>query len=262
MRIRRRTLLEFAPLAWAQPARATEVPATYPFQSPEIVKEMVTVSHGNLPRVKQLVQAQPTLAKASWDWGFGDWETALGAASHVGNRAIAELLLENGAPPTLFSATMLGQLDVVKAMIAANPGAQRVAGPHSISLLLHAKAGGDRAKAVYEYLDQLGDAGSLPLKPLTDEAISSIVGDYTFGPGANDRIEITSAKGQVQFRKAGADARRLFHLGDLTFHPAGASAVRIRFDGRGALTIHDPGLILTAKRFSHIETVPLTVYPD
>ena len=57
-----------------------------------------------------------------------------------GNRPIAELLLENGAEPTLFSAAMLGQLDVVKAMIAAQPGVQRTRGPHSISLLAHARA--------------------------------------------------------------------------------------------------------------------------
>ena len=94
--------------------------------------------------MKELVQQQPALAKASWDWGYGDYETALGAASHVGQRAIAELLLENGAPPTLYSATMLGQLDVVKAFIAATPGAQRMRGPHSLSLMVHAKAGGPR----------------------------------------------------------------------------------------------------------------------
>jgi hypothetical protein len=34
---------------------------------------------------------------------------------------------------------MLGQLDVVKALIQAQPGAQRIPGPHSISLLAHAK---------------------------------------------------------------------------------------------------------------------------
>jgi len=60
--------------------------------------------------------------KAVWDWGFGDWESALGAASHVGNREIAEYLIAHGARPSLFSATMLGHLDVVKAFIAAQPG--------------------------------------------------------------------------------------------------------------------------------------------
>jgi hypothetical protein len=109
---------------------------------------MVTVAHGNIERVRELVEAQPTLAKAAWDWGFGDWETALGAASHTGGREIAEYLIAKGARPSVFSAAMLGQLDVVKAFVAAQPGVQRILGPHSIPLLAHAKAGGAAAEEV------------------------------------------------------------------------------------------------------------------
>ena len=54
---------------------ATTGPAdTFPTQDPELVREMVSVAHGNVRRVKELVDRQQTLAKASWDWGFGDWE--------------------------------------------------------------------------------------------------------------------------------------------------------------------------------------------
>src|SRR5262249_48111726 len=108
---------------------------TFPSQPRELVREMVTVSHFDLNRVKELVEARPSLARAAWDWGFGDWESALGAASHVGNRPIAEYLIAKGARPSLFSAAMFGQLDVVKAFVAAHPGVQRTRGPHSISLL-------------------------------------------------------------------------------------------------------------------------------
>src|SRR5258708_23280902 len=66
---------------------------TFPSQPPELVREMVTVAHFDLKRVKELVEARPALASAGWDWGFGDWETPLGAASHMGNRPIAEYLL-------------------------------------------------------------------------------------------------------------------------------------------------------------------------
>src|SRR5215467_7419110 len=95
---------------------------SFPTQDQDLVKEMVTVAHGNVARVKELVGRHQTLAKAAYDWGYGDWESALGAASHVGNREIAEFLIANGARPTIFSAAMLGQLDVVKAFIAAAPG--------------------------------------------------------------------------------------------------------------------------------------------
>src|SRR5499426_2651794 len=160
------------------PARAaTPDPAdTFPTQDPALVKEMVTVAHGNVKRVKELVDRQQTLAKATWDWGFGDWESALGAASHTGNRAIAEYLLANGAHPTIFSATMLGQVDVVKSFVAAQPGIQRTLGPHSISLLAHAKAGGDTARPVFQYLQSLGDAGGSPEAPLSDQELAAILG--------------------------------------------------------------------------------------
>src|SRR5262245_987047 len=102
------------------------VPDTVPQTAPARVREAVVAAHGNVKRIRELVGAHPALARAAYDWGFGDWEDCLGAASHVGNREIAEFLIDKGARPTLFSATMLGQLDAVKAFIAAQPGAQRI----------------------------------------------------------------------------------------------------------------------------------------
>ena len=55
----------------------------YPSIYDSVVLEMVSVSHFNLNRVKELVSKRPELARATWDWAFGDWETALGAASHI-----------------------------------------------------------------------------------------------------------------------------------------------------------------------------------
>src|SRR5437870_5836992 len=148
-----------APKLVGSVAAAPSEPAdTFPTQDSALVREMVAVAHGNVKRVKELVDRQQTLAKASWDWGFGDWESALGAASHVGNREIAEYLLANGARPSIFSAAMLGQLDVVQAFVDASPGVQRIHGPHGITLLAHARAGGDKAKPVLAYLEKLGDA--------------------------------------------------------------------------------------------------------
>ena len=60
------------------------------------------MSHNDIKRVRELVERQPALARASLDWGFGDWETAIDAASHVGRRDIAEFLIANGARPTIF----------------------------------------------------------------------------------------------------------------------------------------------------------------
>jgi len=230
----------------------TGVNALFPTQPAELVEEMVVVAHGNVSRVKELVGRQPTLAKATWDWGFGDWETALGAASYVGNHEIAELLLSNGAHPTIFSAAMLGHLDVVKAFVAASPGIQRTRGPHSISLMRHAMAGGPRAQSVVEYLKSIDGADDRPAEQsLTDGEIAKLTGVYTFGVTPADRVEIGVNKKQLQFARPGRFARGLFHLGALEFCPVGAENVRIRFaESQGAmiLTVHDPDVVLLARK--------------
>jgi hypothetical protein len=80
----------------------------FPQQDPGVVKEAVGASHGNFARIRELVERQPAMARASIDWGFGDWETCIDAAAHVGNKPIADFLLTNGARPTIFSAAMMG----------------------------------------------------------------------------------------------------------------------------------------------------------
>lgn len=118
-----------------------------------LVEEFVGASHGNFSRVKELLEAEPALANAAWDWGGGDFETALGAASHMGNKQIANYLLEHGARLDIFAAAMLGKLDVVKAALEAYPDAINTPGPHGIPLVDHAEAGGEQAQLVVAYLE-------------------------------------------------------------------------------------------------------------
>jgi hypothetical protein len=237
----------------APPAAGTPPDDFFPALHPSLLKDVVALSHSNLARVKEMVQQHPALAKASWDWGYGDSETALGAASHVGQRAIAEFLLENGAPPTLFSATMLGQLEVVKAFIAATPGLQKIRGPHSLSLMVHAKAGGPPAAAIVAYLESIGDA-ALPLasEPLSDEDRMLLDGRYVFGDRPRDSFTIATKPSQVAINRVGVDARFLRHLGRLEFAPPGAPAVRIRFEREGdtvvAFTVADPDVVVRAPK--------------
>ncbi|HZV87777.1 MAG TPA: hypothetical protein VFF95_09535 [Candidatus Binatus sp.] len=224
----------------------------FPTQPPELVREMVTVAHFDLNRVKELVNARPSLARASWDWGFGDWEDALGAASHMGNRPIADYLISKGARPSLFSAAMLGQLEVVKAFLAAQPGAQRIRGPHSISLLAHAKAGGEPARPVFDFLESLGDAGADTPVPLPADA-EALKGTYIFGHAANQQIDVTVDSAQLVWTRKGSMGRPLSHLGNRLFSPWGAPAVRIQFTQEAdssvsVMTIHDPAVVLVAKR--------------
>lgn len=122
----------------------------------KLVEEFVGVSHGNFERVKELLAREPALVNATWDWGGGDFETALGAAAHMGNKQIANYLLEHGARLDIFAAAMLGKLEVVKAALAAYPQAIDTPGPHGIPLIIHAEAGGKEANAVLQFLKLLG----------------------------------------------------------------------------------------------------------
>jgi hypothetical protein len=230
---------------------------SFPVQPTEIVREMVTVAHFDLKRVKELVESRPSLAKACWDWGFGDWESAIGAASHVGNHAIAEYLLSKGARPSLFSAAMFGQLDVVKAFVAAQPGIQRIHGPHGITLLAHAKNGGAGARNVYDFLQSLGDADGEPEVPLADEERTKLMGTYAFGIGVTQQIEVSMQQSQgmktgvFTWTRKGSIGRPLYHLGKREFYPAGAPEVRIKFveDGPAmVMTVIDGEMTLTARR--------------
>jgi len=119
---------------------------------PAHVQAFVGNAHGDLDAVRAALSAEPRLANAAWDWGGGDWESALGAAAHMGRRDIAELLLEHGARLDLFAAAMLGDVEVVRATLAVHPEMRDAAGPHGIPLRAHAEAGGEPARAVLELL--------------------------------------------------------------------------------------------------------------
>jgi hypothetical protein len=112
------------------------------------VQAFVGNAHGDIDAVRAALAGEPTLANASWDWGDGDWETALGAAAHMGRRDIAELLLAHGARMDVFAAAMLDDVEIVRAMLAHYP--EEPVGPHGIPLRAHAAAG--RAARVLELL--------------------------------------------------------------------------------------------------------------
>lgn len=120
-----------------------------------LVREFVGAAHGDLEKTRTMLEAEPGLLNATWDWKAGDFETALGGAGHMGRRDIAEYLIAQGARIDLFVAAMLGELGVVRAILDARPGLARSKGPHGITLIAHAKAGGDRAVEVLRYLEAL-----------------------------------------------------------------------------------------------------------
>ena len=118
----------------------------------ELVQDFVMFGHGDLAMVKKLLEIEPALLNAAVDWGGGDWETALGGASHIGSRDVAEFLIEKGARADIFTFTMLGQLEIVQAFLKLQPKLIDAKGPHGIGLHMHARMGGKDSEKVLEYL--------------------------------------------------------------------------------------------------------------
>lgn len=213
-------------------------------QDPERVQAVVGAAHSDFERVRSLVEAQPALAKANWDWGFGDWESALGAASHTGRREIANFLIANGARPTLFSAAMLGQVDVVRAVLEADPSLVELHGPHGISLLRHARAGREGADAVVDYLlDRFGDDDRPFGYPGDDAVEARFAGVYLGSDDPSLRLAVGVVNGWLMVGAGETPQSRVLPLGEHAFHPTGAPGVEIRFTveaGRAnAVTVTD-----------------------
>jgi len=234
----------------------------YPSIDDTIVAEVVGVSHFNLDRLKELVNKRPELSRATWDWSFGDWETAIGAASHVGRRDIADYLISKGARPDIFTFAMMGAHEALKAMIESSPGIQSIAGPHGITLLQHAKNGltaegltekqkQDGNKTI-SYLESLGNAD---LKEtyieLAEADKEKYVGDYKYGEGPNDglTVKINSRK-LVTLGKLGKNGGALYQKKENVFIYQGTTSVEVSFkiiDGKViSLTVQEPDLTITA----------------
>lgn len=123
---------------------------------PETVKEFVTAGHTDFAKTKQMLAGLPGLLYATWDWGGGNFETALEGAGHMGNKEIASYLISQGARANLFVLTMLVKTQLVKSYLEIYPGYLKARGPHGLTLLHHANKGGDDAKELAEFFKSKG----------------------------------------------------------------------------------------------------------
>ncbi|MCD2259195.1 hypothetical protein [Psychroserpens luteolus] len=236
----------------------------YPSIDDEVVNEVVGKSHFDIDTVKKLVDKRPELARASWDWSFGDWESAIGAASHVGRRDIVQYLMSKGARPTMYTYAMLGAFDIVKAMITMTPGVESQPGPHGISLLQHARAGlrmkdtmsKDNIKNSEKLIDFLTSFKTPDTKTytaLSDSEKQKYLGDYRYGDGENDGFSISlNMRKMISLGKLGKSGGGLIRIEEHKFLYNGISSVYITFQLENnkvkSLTIHEPDLVLVAKK--------------
>jgi hypothetical protein len=121
-----------------------------------IVKDFVGAGHRDLGKVQAMVAEHPNIVLCTYDWGNGDFESAIEGAGHVGNKPIAEYLIDQGSRVTLFVLAMLGKTQLVKPVLEAYPKLIFANGPHGYTLLHHAKQGGKDAEELYGWLQEKG----------------------------------------------------------------------------------------------------------
>lgn len=106
---------------------------------PEQIFEFVEAAHGNLEKVQAMLEQCPDLLLTQKE---KSQETALQAASHMGNREIAEYLLSKGTPLDICAAAMLGLTDQVSDFLEKDPTLANANGAHSRSVFFHAALSG------------------------------------------------------------------------------------------------------------------------
>jgi hypothetical protein len=121
-----------------------------------VVKDFVSAGHNNLSKVKEMLAEHPHLLYARYDLGNGDFEEAIEGAGHVGNREIAEFLINAGARPNVFVLTMLGETAIVNSILDKYPALLNAKGAHGFTLLHHATRGGEPARELLEILKSKG----------------------------------------------------------------------------------------------------------
>jgi hypothetical protein len=122
----------------------------------DLVKDFVVAGHKDLSKVQTMVAEHPNLVHSKYDWGNGDFESAIEGAGHVGNNAIAEYLINAGSRVTLFVLATLGKTALVKPVLEAYPKLIFANGPHGFTLLHHAKLAGKDGEELYNYLQEKG----------------------------------------------------------------------------------------------------------
>ena len=118
--------------------------------SQEMIDQFVGNAHGNLAKVKELLDKYPSIISANATWT----ETAIQAAAQTGQVEIVNYLIDHGAEYDICTAAMLGNLDCLEDFLKEDAGLVNAWGAHGIPLLyfpvIHARL------AVAEYLLQHG----------------------------------------------------------------------------------------------------------
>jgi ankyrin repeat protein len=108
-----------------------------------VIEDLVGNAHGNLARVREILDAHPDALNLRAPWN----ETAIEAATQMGNKQIIDFLVARGAPVDFFTACVLGRVDDAAAGLAADPTRAGARGVHDLPALYFAAIGGSVAVA-------------------------------------------------------------------------------------------------------------------
>lgn len=98
-----------------------------------VIDEFVGAAHGDLARVRELLQQYPALATVNASWA----ETPIQAAAQTGQREIVNLLLAAGAPLDICTAAMLGDKARVAEMLQRDASLAHATGAHGLPAMYY-----------------------------------------------------------------------------------------------------------------------------
>jgi len=139
------------------------------FKAQEI-DEFVGAAHSDLEETKRIIEADPLILNCTSQIAKGDFETAIGGASHMGRQDIADILVSHGARLDIFNLTFLGFTDFVKNLLEKYPNLLTSYGPHGFTLLHHARVGEHT-----EFADWLQARGLTETSSVTSSSFEQLV---------------------------------------------------------------------------------------
>jgi ankyrin repeat protein len=107
-----------------------------------VINEYVAVSHGSLPRMRELLALHPSLLLVNASWN----ELAVEAGAHTGFKDGVRLQLDQGAPCALPTAAMMGMAAHVRAQLREDPLRIHECGAHNMPLIWFPAIGGGGAE--------------------------------------------------------------------------------------------------------------------
>jgi ankyrin repeat protein len=105
-----------------------------------VVDQCVGSAHGDLDKVRELVEGHPRVVRGRASWN----ESPIEAAAQMGRTDIITYLLDHGAELDFFTACVLGLRDAVEAELGREPGRATARGVHDLPSLYFAAIGGHK----------------------------------------------------------------------------------------------------------------------